>query len=979
LPGLRTPLLSSTNAAPVRVLLPFAGESGENLLLAAGQFSNLEGTPASSIAVFDGSAWSNALPLPGRLANATVDAAAQFDGAWHVGGTLTGETGSLDVLRWTGDAWGAIGAELAGGTVRCMLVLGTELFIGGDFATSQQRDGTRGLVRFDGTSVLPAGTGLESGGVRAMVVHDGLLHVGGSMPGGAMTWDSLAQSLVASPGLGAGDVVRGFAVLGGQLHAAGSFGTAGGAVGLARWDGAAWSPVLSTPASGPTQAIVAHADELVLAGTQSFAGLPNATRVYAWNGSSWRALSDTSDTSEPLGVLVQDAGWVTLASYGGVLLAAGHAGYSAPGLPQGRTTLLTHDGARWGVFANGVDGTVSDMTLLDGRVVLGGSFRVAGGRRANGVAAWDGTRLVPLGSGPLQAGGVSTAEAVLDMHVHEGVLHAGGQMQATTPTGQLGGVARWTGTAWVRTVPGTTGNPSAQVLQLHTHEGQLFAATNGNVSTSTGAHAGVIRLATGGTSGNWLGTGITTPSTQWTELETLAGSPSPSLVSAGELGGLRQWNGTTTWTTIASTAGIAGRIVDLLAVGSGPVAGLTPGEGLLLLADTPFSVGGVPASSVLHVSSNGDRTVTPLGRISVSLAGSSAGLLAAYQGDVIAGKQFRVDGSATINARLARWNGIAWQPMPQDVLGTPPGGDASLTRVNTMLVQPMPDGSNVLWVGGFFGFAGSTGQPSPYLARYVASAAPVIVQQPVSTLGCPGTEVSFQTLANVSEGVTFRWRRDGVLLSDGALANVGTIAGATTSTLRITGLLVGAPGSYTCIVTSACGTTVSEAATLTLRPPAPTLLRQPAGAMVCPLETLELSVQAPAAAAQYEWRLNGQALGNGPREGGAVVSGADTPALRIESLQASETGEFKCFVFNDCGFVLSERADVVLRSACCDSIDFNNDQLFPADEDLIDLLRVLAGDTCETCNDIDFNNDGLFPDDGDLVTFLRVVAGGSCG
>jgi hypothetical protein len=172
---------------------------------------------------------------------------------------------------------------------------------------------------------------------------------------------------------------------------------------------------------------------------------------------------------------------------------------------------------------------------------------------------------------------------------------------------------------------------------------------------------------------------------------------------------------------------------------------------------------------------------------------------------------------------------------------------------------------------------------------------------------------------------------------------------------------------------------VSEAATLTLRPPAPTLLRQPAGAMVCPLETLELSVQAPAAAAQYEWRLNGQALGNGPREGGAVVSGADTPALRIESLQASETGEFKCFVFNDCGFVLSERADVVLRSACCDSIDFNNDQLFPADEDLIDLLRVLAGDTCETCNDIDFNNDGLFPDDGDLVTFLRVVAGGSCG
>lgn len=37
-------------------------------------------------------------------------------------------------------------------------------------------------------------------------------------------------------------------------------------------------------------------------------------------------------------------------------------------------------------------------------------------------------------------------------------------------------------------------------------------------------------------------------------------------------------------------------------------------------------------------------------------------------------------------------------------------------------------------------------------------------------------------------------------------------------------------------------------------------------------------------------------------------------------------------------------------------------------------------DACETpvCNDIDFNNDALFPTDDDLVAFLRVLAGGSC-
>jgi hypothetical protein len=64
----------------------------------------------------------------------------------------------------------------------------------------------------------------------------------------------------------------------------------------------------------------------------------------------------------------------------------------------------------------------------------------------------------------------------------------------------------------------------------------------------------------------------------------------------------------------------------------------------------------------------------------------------------------------------------------------------------------------------------------------------------------------------------------------------------------------------------------------------------------------------------------------------------------------------------------------------CDSLDLNNDGLFPDDADLLDFLSVLAGGPCSTqaCGDIDFNNDGLFPDDTDLLAYLRVLAGGSC-
>lgn len=65
----------------------------------------------------------------------------------------------------------------------------------------------------------------------------------------------------------------------------------------------------------------------------------------------------------------------------------------------------------------------------------------------------------------------------------------------------------------------------------------------------------------------------------------------------------------------------------------------------------------------------------------------------------------------------------------------------------------------------------------------------------------------------------------------------------------------------------------------------------------------------------------------------------------------------------------------------CGAIDFNNDGLFPDDQDLVDFLSVLAGGACSTepqfgCGSIDFNNDELFPDDQDLVDFLIVLAGG---
>jgi hypothetical protein len=62
----------------------------------------------------------------------------------------------------------------------------------------------------------------------------------------------------------------------------------------------------------------------------------------------------------------------------------------------------------------------------------------------------------------------------------------------------------------------------------------------------------------------------------------------------------------------------------------------------------------------------------------------------------------------------------------------------------------------------------------------------------------------------------------------------------------------------------------------------------------------------------------------------------------------------------------------------CDDIDFNNDEVFPDDQDVVDFFNVLAGADCPQCNDIDFNNNDVFPEDQDVIDFFNVLAGGEC-
>ncbi len=67
-----------------------------------------------------------------------------------------------------------------------------------------------------------------------------------------------------------------------------------------------------------------------------------------------------------------------------------------------------------------------------------------------------------------------------------------------------------------------------------------------------------------------------------------------------------------------------------------------------------------------------------------------------------------------------------------------------------------------------------------------------------------------------------------------------------------------------------------------------------------------------------------------------------------------------------------------VSQAGCDDIDFNNNDVFPEEQDIIDFFTVLAGGACPTCNDIDFNNNQVFPEEQDVIDFFTVLAGGTC-
>src|SRR5581483_11579497 len=168
------------------------------------------------------------------------------------------------------------------------------------------------------------------------------------------------------------------------------------------------------------------------------------------------------------------------------------------------------------------------------------------------------------------------------------------------------------------------------------------------------------------------------------------------------------------------------------------------------------------------------------------------------------------------------------------------------TARNNHTATLLPNGK-VLVAGGTFASTAVAGTEI-----YDNCLAVAISSQPTNQAACAGATVSFSVGVTGDTPYTYQWRKGGNPLTD-----VGTISGSATATLTITGIVAGDVASYDVVVTNACGTVTSNAATLTLIPP-PGIAMQPVSQSVCTGSTAIFSVTPSGTGPfTYQWRKNG--------------------------------------------------------------------------------------------------------------------------
>jgi trimeric autotransporter adhesin len=562
------------------------------VLVVGGDFETAGGIVARRIAACDVSTGTWFALGPG--VNGDVHALVTLpNGDLVAGGSFTGAggPGANYIARWNGTSWSAFGSSTSGPVNALATLLNGDL-VAARWFTSAGGVPANGIARWNGSAwsalgPAPAPWGSHSPSVTAMAtLPNGDLIVGGSyvIQGGhqptyvpmLLRWNGTAWSAVVSnpawisslAGMSNGDLIVG-----------GSFSAIGGvpANNIARWDGANWSAFGSGTNLEVSTLLPLSNGNFVAGGRFTTAGGAPANRVAHWNGLAWSPLG-----SGATGLYSSPKVNTLVALPNGDLVAAGE--FPTIG-GVGATNVARWNGAVWSALATGFNDVLLALAPLpNGDVVAGGYFTCVGVVNADYIARWDGANWSPLGSG--MNGGVLKVEVLPNGHVV-----AGGHF---TVAGGVSAnhIARWDGIAWsalgagsnvpvnaLATLPngdvvaGGQFNIPGSVAPQHVArwDGATWSAFGTGPPNGAGALAtlpnGDVLIGGAGVS-RWNGTTWSNLGLGPPDIQTLAVLPNGDIVVGGWFPGVRRWNGTS-WFGLGS--GPSGHVTALAALPNGSV------------------------------------------------------------------------------------------------------------------------------------------------------------------------------------------------------------------------------------------------------------------------------------------------------------------------------------------------------------------------------------------------------------------------
>lgn len=223
---------------------------------------------------------------------------------------------------------------------------------------------------------------------------------------------------------------------------------------------------------------------------------------------------------------------------------------------------------------------------------------------------------------------------------------------------------------------------------------------------------------------------------------------------------------------------------------------------------------------------------------------------------------------------------------PVVVFGTNP-----LTTSNTSTTVSISNAA-ALYAGTYTvtvtGTAGSVIQTRDITFTINAGTGPAVTTPPASQTVCAGSNATFTV---VSAATAYQWQ-----VSTPAVPTFTNIGGANSSSYTVTGATAGMNGNqYRCIVSTICGSTNSNAATLNVNT-APAITASPQSITLCAGNSHIFNVTATGSGIGYQWQISTAAV-----PAFTDIPTATSSSYTVTSITAAMNGDqYRCVVTGTC-------------------------------------------------------------------------------